>query len=236
MMTKPTPRAHPAASHGVGRILVLSRLPLVAQAVAAALASRGRDVVALVWAGDDAAASTRMVRQAAEDDLMIVLDELEDESAVEQILSLVSGTRARCMVITTHPPDRAWGALLDHGVAAILPGESSLEKVEEVIALAGRGADMMQPEVREHALQEHTSWTDERSDIEARFARLSPRELQVLELLAAGHRVREVSEIVGRTEGTVRSQIKSVRHKLGVHSQLAAVVIAHRMGLGDGPR
>lgn len=235
-MTNSTPRAHSAAAHGVGRILVLSRLPLIAQAVAAALDSRGMDVAALAWTGDDAAASTRLVRQAAEEDLVLVLDELQDESAVEQILSLASGTPARCVVITTHPTDRAWGALLEHGVAAILPGESSLDVVEEVIAQAGTGADMMHPEVREQAMHEHTSWADEQTDLEARFARLSPRELQVLELLAAGHRVREVSRIVGRTEGTVRSQIKSVRHKLGVHSQLAAVVIAHRMGLGDGSR
>jgi two-component system, NarL family, nitrate/nitrite response regulator NarL len=57
----------------------------------------------------------------------------------------------------------------------------------------------------------------------ARMKSLTPREQTVLRMLYAGDGVRTISDLMGVTEATVRSQVKSVLRKLDVNSQLAAV-------------
>ena len=68
---------------------------------------------------------------------------------------------------------------------------------------------------------------DDRADSPA----LSPRQREVLSLLAAGTPAREIAHDLDRSEATVRNHIRAVLRKLGCHSQLEAVAAAHRLGL-----
>ncbi len=60
---------------------------------------------------------------------------------------------------------------------------------------------------------------------------LSPREAQVLQLLATGASTEQMTEMLGLSRQTVRNHIRSLLRRLGVHSRLEAVVEAHRRGL-----
>ncbi len=62
------------------------------------------------------------------------------------------------------------------------------------------------------------------------FQRLSPREQEVLFALMKGRTAREICEREYLSMPTVRSQIHSILSKLGVNTQLAAVVLAYRNG------
>ena len=69
-------------------------------------------------------------------------------------------------------------------------------------------------------------WLAERSDREVlleRIESLTPRERTVLRLLFAGEKVRAIADLLGISEATVRSHVRSMLRKLGVNSQLAAV-------------
>jgi DNA-binding NarL/FixJ family response regulator len=57
-----------------------------------------------------------------------------------------------------------------------------------------------------------------------RLGRLSRRERQVMELLAAGLRVREIAREMSLTEKTVRNYLSSIYEKLNVHSQAEAIL------------
>jgi DNA-binding NarL/FixJ family response regulator len=57
---------------------------------------------------------------------------------------------------------------------------------------------------------------------------LTPRELDVLRLLAVGHSTHEVAVLLGILPTTVRSHVKSLLSKLGVHSRLEAVSLLLR--------
>ncbi|MFD1734285.1 response regulator transcription factor [Deinococcus malanensis] len=61
--------------------------------------------------------------------------------------------------------------------------------------------------------------------------RLSPRELEVLRLLAEGRSNREVAQKLTLSEKTVARHVENVFNKLGVHSRASAVAIAIREGL-----
>lgn len=60
---------------------------------------------------------------------------------------------------------------------------------------------------------------------------LTPRELELLGLLAEGHSYRAAGEAMGITANTVRNHVRSVYEKLHVHSRSEAVSKAIRAGL-----
>lgn len=63
---------------------------------------------------------------------------------------------------------------------------------------------------------------------ESGYERLSPRERDVLDLLAAGHTNDEIAEALGRARPTVRTHLASVYRKLGVSDRVSAAVYALR--------
>ncbi len=60
---------------------------------------------------------------------------------------------------------------------------------------------------------------------------LSPRQRQVLTLLADGFRPGAIARRLGISLPTVRNHVAAVLHRLGCHSQLEAVATARRRGL-----
>jgi DNA-binding NarL/FixJ family response regulator len=60
---------------------------------------------------------------------------------------------------------------------------------------------------------------------------LTRREVQVLELLARGHRHGDVARRLGITRHTVSAHAKNIYRKLGVHNALAAVSVATELRL-----
>lgn len=62
------------------------------------------------------------------------------------------------------------------------------------------------------------------------FSNLSKRESEVLMLLCGGVLINEIAETSFVTVGTIRTQVKAVLKKLGVHSQVAAVSLAWDSG------
>ena len=63
------------------------------------------------------------------------------------------------------------------------------------------------------------------------FEALTPREREVLGLLAEGRSNRGIAEGLGISEGTVKAHVKAILRKLGVESRVAAAVLAVERGL-----
>lgn len=69
-----------------------------------------------------------------------------------------------------------------------------------------------------------------------RSGRLTPREREVLEHVAAGHTTREISELLAISPKTVENHKQRIFAKLGVQSQAHAVAVAMRLGVIEVPR
>lgn len=92
------------------------------------------------------------------------------------------------------------------------------------------------------AVRGHTTFPSERLDQLASRRRnllgpnlLSPRELEILEMLAAGDTTASVSGRLSLSPHTVRNHIRNLMVKLHTHSRLEAVVKAQSLGLIDPP-
>jgi len=60
---------------------------------------------------------------------------------------------------------------------------------------------------------------------------LTPRQAQVLHLLARGCSTEQMAQELGVAQDTIRNHVRAILHRLGVHSRLEAVITAHQRGL-----
>jgi two-component system nitrate/nitrite response regulator NarL len=66
------------------------------------------------------------------------------------------------------------------------------------------------------------------------FAKLTPRENEILSLLAEGQSNKVIARNLGISDGTVKLHVKSILRKLGVHSRVEAAVMAVEHGVRSG--
>jgi DNA-binding NarL/FixJ family response regulator len=64
-----------------------------------------------------------------------------------------------------------------------------------------------------------------------RLAELSPREVEVLRLVAQGHSNAEISVALSLSDNTVKSHVQRVLGKLGLRNRVSAVILAYELGL-----
>jgi DNA-binding NarL/FixJ family response regulator len=128
----------------------------------------------------------------------------------------------RVVVLTGQTERRLWAASLGQGAALVISKSEPLADIVETI-LGVAGGQAVRPRQRAELLAElnrrHDPFTD-----------LSPREQQVLAGLMSGHGATVLAERHYVSVATIRAQIRSVLGKLGVSSQLEAVVQAYRNG------
>lgn len=225
MSTRQAGSAWTPTEAGTGaRLHVLSRLRLLAQAVSTGLAGQQLAVQALPYPPQDVALPDRVLAT----DVVILLDDLGTRADLRRVLRLVAATPARWLVLATRPSDVVRGALLDGGVAAVMDDSASLDDVTGTVRTLLEGRDPVDPALRSRLL---TQWTTEQArdlELTTRLASLTERERFTLHLLEQGYDVAAIAERAGATEAAVRSRLRNVLRKLGVHTRLAAVVAARR--------
>ena len=118
---------------------------------------------------------------------------------------------------------------LDVFVGANGVGKSNLYRGLELLRAAAARKRMALPAVSEGTAREARN-------LGAAFAasvlpeELTPRELEVLRLIAGGFSNREIAHALGTAEGTVRNQASSVLSKLGVRDRTRGVLKALELG------
>lgn len=221
----------PGSTQAVGTAWVMSRHLLVAQAVAAALGSGRLAARAVAWDCD----LFRQSEPGPGSDVVVILDDLDAPSVVEDVRPLVIASPAPVVVLTPRPPTHLWGGLLEAGVTEVIHGIDPLRDLEGLLVRIIGGEDLMGTGQRADLRLRWTTELAEQKELRERLARLSRREAHVLDLLAGGRRVAEIGAELGVSQSTVRSQVKSLRRKLGTDSQLGAVAILYRSRQGAWP-
>lgn len=190
------------------RILLGDRQPIVLEAIAALIDTRGFEVTARVQNGHDAASAIA----AGEIDIAV----LDIDLAAPGPLALIDERRARGqrLPIIVTVPDAEHASL-----AAII------ESCADGLVLKSEGANCLF-----HALGTVTSggqWFDrfamaralDRVAASSGAALLTRRERDVARLVATGQRNRNIAGVLGISEGTVKMHLHNVYAKLGLESR-----------------
>lgn len=213
------------------RLVVVAEPGLVSTAVAESLGSRGLEVATYaVPTGPRALRELGHAAVATRSSVGVVVSALDDPAEIRGIDALLAGVPLRWLVVTSAPVGPQWGAVLEAGAAAVLPTGASLDDLRRAVLWVTMGREVMPPTLVSRVLQEWHETRDAEQELADRLASLTPRELAVLNSLSEGLSVKAIAAQVGVSEGTVRSQVKSILRKLGVRSQLAGVALYQRLG------
>ncbi len=120
------------------------------------------------------------------------------------------------------------------GACGYVPKTRAVEELMDVVRRAAAG-EIVMPE-RDLAAVVEQLRGPRISPGEAALRRLTPRETEILQGLAAGETASEIAASLGISALTVQSHVKSVLAKLGVHSKIEAVTLAWRHGLATTSR
>jgi len=119
------------------------------------------------------------------------------------------------------------GAALDAGALAWVPKMAPTAVLLRAVRAVLARREAMPTAQRDQFIAVHRKRSAERRELAAKLERLTPREHEVLALLAGGHRAQAVADHFVVSLATVRTQIRAVLTKLEVTSQLEAVAL-HR--------
>ena len=126
---------------------------------------------------------------------------------------------ARIIVLTTHPGDVQVSRALKAGARAYLMKGELRKELLETIRAVHAGQKRLSPEIAAEIAEHATDGA------------LTPREIDVLRLVAAGNANKEIGVRLSLTEVTVKSHVRNVLAKLGANDRTHAVTIALKRGI-----
>ncbi|MFT4287701.1 helix-turn-helix transcriptional regulator [Nocardioides sp.] len=186
------------------------------------MTSREFAAFALRWPGEQALPRPRRGPVMAPD-VGLLISDLDRWARIRSASLLLSRVATRWLVLTSAPPGPLWGAVIEAGAAAVVPSDTGLDEVGEMVRQVARGERAISATSQEQLLRQWNRLREERRELGERMHTLTPREREVLRLLYAGESVLEIAGLFEVSPATVRSQVKAVLRKLDVSSQLGAV-------------
>jgi DNA-binding NarL/FixJ family response regulator len=199
------------------RVLAVDDHPLLREGIAALIgcekdmelvgeASNGREAVALF--------------REHQPDITLMDLQMPEMNGIDAIGAIRGGfPEARIMVLTTHPGDVQVSRALRAGARAYLLKGMLRKELLETIRAVHAGQKRMSSEVAAE-IAEHAS-----------DSTLTPREIDILRLVAAGNANKEIGAQLSMTEETVKSHMRKVFVKLGAKDRAHALAIGLKRGI-----
>jgi DNA-binding NarL/FixJ family response regulator len=128
--------------------------------------------------------------------------------------------------LTREDSDVARFAAIESGASGFIHKSKAASEVVEAIRKVASGATLITPGTIATLLNRRRDFDNQRESLTA-------REKEVLRLMAEGLPSREIASKLGISYATVRTHIRSLGAKLGVHSKVQAIVKARELALID---
>jgi len=122
---------------------------------------------------------------------------------------------------------------LNLGVEGYIPKTSSGEVMINAIRLVLAGGVYLPREVLTHALPPvfANEGIEDIASSKGASSSLSPRQQEVVVLIANGNSNKQIASLLGLSDGTVKTHISSILRILNVNNRTQAVLTANRMGI-----
>lgn len=192
--------------------------------------------IQVVAEGQDGNEALRLVAEYKPDVLVLDLN-LPDISGLEVAQRLCQGdTPTAILVLTAHHDHQTVFGLLECGAIGYVLKDEALETLANAVRAAARGESWLSPNVATQVVQ---AALEQKNIIEIQAGpslleygetNLSPREREVLSLLARGLDNAAIARELVVTKRTVQNHVSNIYGKLGVDSRTEAMLYAIRQG------
>lgn len=185
----------------------------------------GVDVVGIAEDGREA---LRLIEELQPDVALmdITMPGLSGLNALARITADHPGVRV--IMLSMHDNEEYVGHALKAGAVGYLLKDSDPAELELALRSAMRGGSYLTPAVSRHVIRDYTNGpVADRGP----FQRLTPRQTEIVQLIAEGHRNADIASILGVSIKTVETHRTELMTRLGIHDVTGIVRYAIRMGL-----
>jgi len=202
------------------RVLIVEDHQVVADGLAA-LINDQKDMVVIGQAGSVSEAVSRAAELSP--DVVLMDFRLTDGTGADAGAGIRQvRPETKLIFLTREDSDAARFAAIEAGASAFIHKSKAASELVEAIRLVAAGATLFTPRTI-------SSLINKRREVESQLERLTAREKEVLRLMAEGMASREIASKLGISYTTVRTHIRSLGSKLGVHSKLEAIIKAREL-------
>jgi len=218
-----------AGVSGPLRVVIADDQALVRTGFRMILTADGIEVVAEAADGAEAVAAVRRTRPDAVlmDIRMPRMDGLE---ATRQILA-GGASETRVLILTTYDLDQYVYAALTAGASGFLLKDVTPEHLVAALRLVRSGDALLAPAITRRLIERFARRDEAKAALHRDLSELTPRELEVLRLLATGLTNAELADRLTLSPTTVKTHVARILSKLGLRDRVQAVVVAYETGL-----
>ncbi|MFI7698091.1 response regulator [Nonomuraea sp. NPDC049480] len=178
----------------------------------------------------DGAEAVRICRELAPD--VVLMDvRMPGMGGIEATRELAGPDGPRVLILTTFDLDEYVYDALRAGASGFLLKDVTAERLFDAVRVIAAGEALLAPAVTRRLISEFARLGPRADASVAALSTLTPRETQVLRLVAEGLSNPEIATRLMVTEETVKTHVSRVLNKLGLRDRTQAVVAAYETGL-----
>jgi DNA-binding NarL/FixJ family response regulator len=211
------------------RVVIADDQALVRSGFGMILTADGIDVAAEAADGAEAVAAVRRTRP----DVVLMdirMPQMDGLEATRQIMAAGAG-ETRVLILTTYDLDHYVYAALTAGASGFLLKDVTPEHLVAAVRLVRAGDALLAPAITRRLVERFARRDEAGPAVHGDLSELTPRELEVLRLLATGLSNAELADRLVLSPTTVKTHVARILSKLGLRDRVQAVVLAYETGL-----
>jgi DNA-binding NarL/FixJ family response regulator len=213
------------------RVLIVDDDDLMRAGLRGVLASDER--IELVGEADDGRQAVYRTRLLKPDVVLmdVRMPDLDGISATRELLAAFPDVRV--VILTTFEQDDYIFGALSAGASGFLLKRTRPEELIAAIHTIAAGDSLLSPSVTSRVIERMAGQPSPDATRDARLQELTPRETEVLSLMARGLSNAEIAATLVIEESTVKTHVKRILAKLGARDRVQAVIFAYESGLSS---
>jgi DNA-binding NarL/FixJ family response regulator len=211
------------------RVLIVDDDDLMRAGLRGVLASD--DAIELVGEANDGREAAYRVRLLNPDVVLmdVRMPDLDGISATRELTA--AHPEVKVVILTTFEQDDYIFGALSAGASGFLLKRTRPEELIAAIHTIAAGDSLLSPSVTSRVVERMAGQPQPDAARDARIEELTPRETEVLELVARGRSNTEIAAELVIEESTVKTHVKRVLAKLDARDRVQAVIFAYESGL-----
>jgi DNA-binding NarL/FixJ family response regulator len=184
-------------------------------------------VIGVATSGEEAVS----IAENEQPDVVLMDIEMPGMDGIEAIRKVKAvDPEARVVVVSAHQGELIFAKAVEAGASGFLSKDTALRDLVASVRLAYQGEPLIEPEEIRRVLRHLRHRRAQEATEQQRAERLTPRETEILQLMADGASPDLIAERLRVSPYTLRTHVQNVLTKLGVHSKLEALAFAIRHG------